>query len=119
VRTAPLPAARGDAPARQSLELAARGALADGPSWSGSIDRMVLVLSSELSATLAHPRRSPRRRSAWRSVTRFRADRRWRACCWRTPSGHRTVSMPVVAPVAFRCAWCGATAQPASRCAHR
>jgi translocation and assembly module TamB len=67
VRTAPLPAASGDAPARQSLELAARGALADGLSWSGTIDRMVVVLSSELTATLAlHPRRSPRRPAASR-----------------------------------------------------
>ena len=64
VRTAPLPAANGDAPARQSLELAARGALADGRSWSGTIDRMVVVLSSELTATLAAPAplaASPRR----------------------------------------------------------
>ena len=64
VRTAPLPAANGDAPARQSLELAARGALADGLSWSGTIDRMVVVLSSELTATLAAPAplaASPRR----------------------------------------------------------
>jgi translocation and assembly module TamB len=55
VRTAPMPAASGETPARQSLELAARGALADGLSWSGTIDRMVIVLSSELTATLASP----------------------------------------------------------------
>lgn len=64
VRAAPLPASSGDTPARQSLELAARGALADGLSWSGTIDRMVAVLSSELTATLAAPAplaASPRR----------------------------------------------------------
>jgi translocation and assembly module TamB len=49
------PAERGDAPLRQSLTLAAQGALADGPAWSGRIERLALVLSSELTATLAAP----------------------------------------------------------------
>ncbi|MDP2868321.1 MAG: translocation/assembly module TamB domain-containing protein, partial [Methyloversatilis sp.] len=52
------PADGGGAPLRQSLDLVAQGALAssaDGPSWSGRIDQLVLVLSPELSATLVRP----------------------------------------------------------------
>lgn len=52
-----LPTERGDAPAKPSLKLAAHGALADGPAWSGIIDRLALVISSELSATLSAPAR--------------------------------------------------------------
>lgn len=58
VKLADQPAERGDAPLRQSLELAAQGALlssGDGPSWSGRIDQLALVLSPELSATLVRP----------------------------------------------------------------
>lgn len=52
------PADSGEAPLRQSLDLVAQGALAssaDGPSWSGRIDQLLLVLSPELSAKLVRP----------------------------------------------------------------
>ncbi len=52
-----LPTERGDTPAKPSLKLAAHGALGDGPAWSGIIDRLALVISSELSATLSAPAR--------------------------------------------------------------
>lgn len=58
VKLADQPAERGDAPLRQSVELAAQGAVAstgDGPRWSGRIDQLGLVLSPELSATLDRP----------------------------------------------------------------
>ncbi|MFH1813140.1 MAG: translocation/assembly module TamB domain-containing protein [Pseudomonadota bacterium] len=58
VKLADQPAERGEAPLRQSLELAAQGALlssGDGPSWSGRIDQLKLVLSPELSASLVRP----------------------------------------------------------------
>ncbi|MBU0601066.1 MAG: translocation/assembly module TamB domain-containing protein [Gammaproteobacteria bacterium] len=48
-------ASRNDAPVRQSLKLAAHGALGDGPAWSGVLDSVALVLSPELSATLSAP----------------------------------------------------------------
>ncbi|MCP4637811.1 MAG: hypothetical protein GY848_15225 [Methyloversatilis sp.] len=56
------PAERGDTPVKPSLKLAARGGLsagsdAAGPAWSGTLDRLALVLSSELSATLGAPAR--------------------------------------------------------------
>ena len=56
------PAERGDTPVKPSLKLAARGGLtagsdATGPTWSGTLDRLALVLSSELSATLGAPAR--------------------------------------------------------------
>ncbi len=44
---------RGDRADRQSLRLAGHGALGDGPSWSGVLDSLTLVLSPELTATLS------------------------------------------------------------------
>lgn len=56
-RMAAPPAERGDKPVAPSLELAAHGALGDGPGWQGLIDRLAVVASAELSATLSAPTR--------------------------------------------------------------
>ncbi|WP_374341800.1 translocation/assembly module TamB domain-containing protein [Methyloversatilis sp.] len=64
LRASALPAERGDTPLQPSLKLAAHGALGDGPAWSGAIDRLAVLASAELSATLSAPTRldaSPQR----------------------------------------------------------
>lgn len=48
---------RGDKVERQSLRVAAHGALGDRPSWSGVLDSLTLVLSPELTATLSRSAR--------------------------------------------------------------